>query len=60
VPNYNRNWRLVDILIKMCDRRTRAIVNVLELCDEWDGYSKGESPTTKRIRAAIYKEVFGV
>lgn len=31
----------------------RAIMRVEELCDRWDMLSKGESPTTKAIRAAL-------
>lgn len=30
-----------------------AIARVLALCDEWDGLSKGETPTTRRIRDAL-------
>lgn len=30
-----------------------AVAGVLALCDEWDQLSKGETPTTARIRAAI-------
>lgn len=26
---------------------------VLDLCDRWDQYSKGESPTTRQIREAV-------
>lgn len=30
---------------------------VLALCDRWDALSKGESPTTKAIRAAYVTDV---
>lgn len=30
-----------------------SINRVRAVCDEWDGLSKGESPTTARIRQAI-------
>lgn len=32
-----------------------VIREVVDLCDEWDRMSKGESPTTMRIRAIINK-----
>jgi hypothetical protein len=33
--------------------RAAAVAPVLALCAEWDRLSKGETPTTRRIRAAI-------
>lgn len=41
--------------IEQHDARVRhdAVAGVLALCDEWDQLSKGETPTTARIRAAI-------
>ena len=30
-----------------------AIGRVEALCDQWDVYSKGESPTTRQIREAM-------
>lgn len=31
--------------------------NVLDLCDEWDRLSKGETETTRRIRAAYLRDM---
>lgn len=31
----------------------RGVVKVLALCDEWDALSKGETPTTRKIREAL-------
>jgi hypothetical protein len=33
-----------------------AVRRVMKLCDEWDALSKGETPTTKQIRAAVRGE----
>lgn len=52
-----RASELVDIVCKMSDRHLRRYLNLRqgleELCDQWDVYSKGESPTTAAIRKVI-------
>jgi hypothetical protein len=37
----------------------QAVMRVLAVCDEWDLLTKGESPTTARIRRAIFGEPDG-
>lgn len=56
--NSNDKWRrLVDLVCKMSDRHLlrylKLRTDLEELCDQWDIYSKGESPTTAAIRKII-------
>ena len=37
--------------VKLAERE-RVVSSVRELCDRWDTFSKGESPTTRQIRQA--------
>jgi hypothetical protein len=50
-----QKWKdLVDRVMKISDRHLRRYINLRQRieaqCDEWDGYSKGESQTTKALR----------
>lgn len=36
------------------DEALAAVERVERLCKEWDLWTKGESPTTKRIRETMY------
>jgi hypothetical protein len=35
------------------DTQDPAVKRVLAVCDEWDKFSKGESPSSQQIRAAV-------
>lgn len=36
-----------------------VVAPVLDLCEQWDGLSKGESATTRQIREAVRKGLEG-
>lgn len=43
----------LEKVLEKLDRANAANERVEKLCDEWDGWTKGESPTTKRIREEL-------
>ena len=52
-PTLMSEYRRAERMLQRAVKAEAALARVQALCERWDRYSKGESPTTASIRAAL-------